>query len=373
MPPALVAFCEKTQLCKFHQRGKCTKGRNCTFAHSSEELRAPPDLRRTKLCPDVISKGRCDVSECRFAHDVDEVRRLAAPKASKDKRACEPEAIRAAKEQVAAQWSLAPTGVAPSQQSLTVSLSEIVADGEPEATLHMSALSGSVSSRSTALGDESIDSLSCLTSDDSSLPWTWEADSSVDSERASSQGDSGTGNAASDNDSTASTIRGMGNTFHKIRMCRFHAEGRCGNCHACSSAHGQTESQPLLNLTSTELCCRLLHTGVCDKEGSTSAHSEEELRSSPDGQKQLPAARRVLAGGAGAVARAAAEGRERGPLSALDWSRVCVKRTFLEWREDEELGKPHRRSRSVPCRPSRDEPQPGECTKAGMPTQTWRS
>ncbi|PHJ14966.1 zinc finger containing protein, partial [Cystoisospora suis] len=42
----------KTKMCPFMKGGRrtCPKEGNCTFAHSSAELRAPPDFRKTKLC-----------------------------------------------------------------------------------------------------------------------------------------------------------------------------------------------------------------------------------------------------------------------------------------------------------------------------------
>jgi len=384
MPPsALAVFCKKTQICKFYQKNKCKRGQECTFAHSSEELRAPPDLRCTRLCHDVISKGRCADTQCRFAHVRVEVRRLAVPRASKDSWACEPTAVKVVVGQVTPQRPFLrtvpvgagalPANVAPSQQPLPVSMSEMAAEGEPEATLDPSAASVGVFSQSTTPGDGSLDSFSRWMTEDSSPPWTSPESSPVDSELASSQGDSGAGDAASDNDTAAPKVRGMRNWFHKTRMCRFHVEGHCGKGHACSFAHGQTELRPLPDLTCMKLCPRLLHTGVCDMEGCTFAHSREELHSSPEAKERLPAARGMLAAAAAAVACAATERREHDPLGALDWSRICVKHTFLELQEDKELSKPYHRSRSVPCRLSRDEPQPGECAKAGMPTQSWRS
>uniref|UniRef100_A0A7S4SUK1 C3H1-type domain-containing protein n=1 Tax=Alexandrium monilatum TaxID=311494 RepID=A0A7S4SUK1_9DINO len=385
-PSPLMVFCAKTRLCQFYQRGKCKRGHECTFAHSGDELRAPPDLACTKLCPDVISTGRCDNGGCRFAHVEDEVWRLPRPRQPKTGEwASELKVVDAAIGHVAAHGSLPPTapigagalpaGVAPSQRPLPVavpvSLPEIVAEGEPEATLDMSALSSCVSSRSTAPGDESIDYLSPLTPDSGSLPWASRASSPVDSKLAGSP--SRAGDAASGNDSAAPTIRRRRNKFHKTRMCWLHAEGRCGKGGVCSFAHGQMELQPLPDLAGTKLCPRLLHAGVCDEEGCTFAHSREELSSSPDGKRRLPAAWRMVAGAAAAVACATAEGWEHDPLGALDWSRVCVKHTFLEWQEDKEVGEPRRRARSAPCGLSRDEPQPGECAETGMPTQGWRS
>uniref|UniRef100_A0A7S4SV40 C3H1-type domain-containing protein n=1 Tax=Alexandrium monilatum TaxID=311494 RepID=A0A7S4SV40_9DINO len=157
------------------------------------------------------------------------------------------------------------------------------------------------------------------------------------------------------------------------RTCRFYAEGRCRKGRACAFAHGRAELWPLPDLTNTKLCSRALRAGACDREGCTFAHSGEELRSPPCVKTRLPAARRMPADGAAAVARAAAERWEHDPLGALDWSRVRVKHTFLEWQEDKEVGEPRRRSRSAPYGPGRDEPLPGEGAETSLPTQSWRS
>eukprot|EP00913_Durusdinium_trenchii_P028894 g27091.t1 len=52
---------QKTQLCMFWKRNCCAKGSDCTFAHSVEELKELPDLRRTSLCKQWL-KGRCPLS-----------------------------------------------------------------------------------------------------------------------------------------------------------------------------------------------------------------------------------------------------------------------------------------------------------------------
>mmetsp|Transcript_5697 Transcript_5697/g.7284 ORF Transcript_5697/g.7284 Transcript_5697/m.7284 type:complete len:223 (+) Transcript_5697:17-685(+) len=66
----------KTALCKFHLRHACSKGAACQFAHSSDELRPCPDLRRTKMCPKLMRKGSCGDYSCTFAHRQEQVRRI---------------------------------------------------------------------------------------------------------------------------------------------------------------------------------------------------------------------------------------------------------------------------------------------------------
>ncbi|CAK9021659.1 unnamed protein product [Durusdinium trenchii] len=67
---------QKTQLCMFWKRNCCAKGSDCTFAHSVEELKELPDLRRTSLCKQWL-KGRCPLSAstCRYAHGEAYLRR----------------------------------------------------------------------------------------------------------------------------------------------------------------------------------------------------------------------------------------------------------------------------------------------------------
>ncbi|CEL98369.1 unnamed protein product [Vitrella brassicaformis CCMP3155] len=69
--------CYKTKLCRFHLESRCLRGENCTFAHNAVELRAPPDLSRTKICG-LWAKGRCNDPSCKFAHGHQELKSPAA-------------------------------------------------------------------------------------------------------------------------------------------------------------------------------------------------------------------------------------------------------------------------------------------------------
>eukprot|EP00931_Biecheleriopsis_adriatica_P085655 TRINITY_DN6037_c0_g1_i1.p1 TRINITY_DN6037_c0_g1~~TRINITY_DN6037_c0_g1_i1.p1 ORF type:complete len:227 (+),score=33.92 TRINITY_DN6037_c0_g1_i1:95-775(+) len=79
----------KTKLCKFNLVHKCTRGKDCVWAHSQSELKATPDLSRTKLCKEIRSGGQCSDPNCKFAHSKDELRPVKerAGKASKHKEA----------------------------------------------------------------------------------------------------------------------------------------------------------------------------------------------------------------------------------------------------------------------------------------------
>jgi len=67
----------KTKMCKFHRAGKCAKGEQCPWAHDPSELQAAPDLRRTKICKELVAKGKCTNAHCSFAHSKEERRSVA--------------------------------------------------------------------------------------------------------------------------------------------------------------------------------------------------------------------------------------------------------------------------------------------------------
>lgn len=72
--PKTGALFQRTRLCRFFQRGMCSRGESCMFAHGAEFLREQPDLRCTKLCPAMLASGICEESDCRFAHSQAELR-----------------------------------------------------------------------------------------------------------------------------------------------------------------------------------------------------------------------------------------------------------------------------------------------------------
>eukprot|EP00743_Colponemidia_sp_Colp-15_P008635 GILK01009398.1.p1 GENE.GILK01009398.1~~GILK01009398.1.p1 ORF type:complete len:233 (+),score=15.83 GILK01009398.1:22-720(+) len=58
----------KTKMCPYYKSGQCTREADCNFAHSEEELRQAPDLKKTKLCPGFL-RGACpNPAKCSFAH-----------------------------------------------------------------------------------------------------------------------------------------------------------------------------------------------------------------------------------------------------------------------------------------------------------------
>lgn len=67
----------ETTLCKFFEKGKCSRGNNCNFAHGRRRLRDKPDLAKTKWCAAFLESGSCPLGaqECPYAHDRDEKRK----------------------------------------------------------------------------------------------------------------------------------------------------------------------------------------------------------------------------------------------------------------------------------------------------------
>jgi len=70
---AVVLQLTKTKMCAFFERGKCSSD-TCRYAHSSAELRRPPNLQKTKLCKAFL-QGKCrDGENCSFAHGDSDLR-----------------------------------------------------------------------------------------------------------------------------------------------------------------------------------------------------------------------------------------------------------------------------------------------------------
>jgi len=74
---------QKTKLCDFHREGRCRYGSGCAFAHSEEELKTLPDLRKTRICR-AFTQGKCRDPDCKFAHGQEELRQTDAAKKLED-------------------------------------------------------------------------------------------------------------------------------------------------------------------------------------------------------------------------------------------------------------------------------------------------
>eukprot|EP00930_Biecheleria_cincta_P046827 TRINITY_DN32350_c0_g1_i1.p1 TRINITY_DN32350_c0_g1~~TRINITY_DN32350_c0_g1_i1.p1 ORF type:complete len:271 (+),score=41.50 TRINITY_DN32350_c0_g1_i1:96-908(+) len=64
----------KTRTCIFWERGRCTRGADCAYAHGDAELRGQPDLRMTSVCRRIMDYGHCEDANCSFAHSLEELR-----------------------------------------------------------------------------------------------------------------------------------------------------------------------------------------------------------------------------------------------------------------------------------------------------------
>ncbi|CAE7461290.1 unnamed protein product [Symbiodinium necroappetens] len=59
-----------TRMCKFWKTDECKMGTDCTFAHTTEELRPSQ-----KPCFDWVKKGNCSRGvACRFVHDLNSIK-----------------------------------------------------------------------------------------------------------------------------------------------------------------------------------------------------------------------------------------------------------------------------------------------------------
>lgn len=67
---SLRAQLHKTKFCAYFLKGACQYGLSCAFAHAGSELRAMPDMRKTRLCKNFM-EGSCTDAECNFAHGKD--------------------------------------------------------------------------------------------------------------------------------------------------------------------------------------------------------------------------------------------------------------------------------------------------------------
>lgn len=64
----------KTKVCAFWEKGRCTRGTSCKYAHGENELHATPDLTNTALCRDMATTGSCNKPNCPFAHSWEHLR-----------------------------------------------------------------------------------------------------------------------------------------------------------------------------------------------------------------------------------------------------------------------------------------------------------
>lgn len=72
----------KTKICPFLLAGHCSKGSECSYAHSQVELRDQPNLKKTKLCQ-LYLLNKCNMGlRCSYAHGQHELRSMDAYKST---------------------------------------------------------------------------------------------------------------------------------------------------------------------------------------------------------------------------------------------------------------------------------------------------
>lgn len=64
----------KTKTCMFWEKGACTRGQQCKYAHGSAEIQEKPDLSKTAFCRLQLATGACNIAKCSFAHSQEELR-----------------------------------------------------------------------------------------------------------------------------------------------------------------------------------------------------------------------------------------------------------------------------------------------------------
>jgi len=64
----------KTKVCMFWEKGLCTRGYGCKYAHGGTEINIMPDLTNTSLCPAISKDGHCNRPNCTFAHSLENLR-----------------------------------------------------------------------------------------------------------------------------------------------------------------------------------------------------------------------------------------------------------------------------------------------------------
>eukprot|EP00931_Biecheleriopsis_adriatica_P078777 TRINITY_DN5218_c0_g2_i1.p1 TRINITY_DN5218_c0_g2~~TRINITY_DN5218_c0_g2_i1.p1 ORF type:complete len:409 (+),score=81.32 TRINITY_DN5218_c0_g2_i1:75-1301(+) len=73
--PGMQKLLKQTRLCKFNLSGRCLLGSSCNFAHDQQDLKATPNLQKTRLCNSFLALGSCKFgSSCTYAHSADELR-----------------------------------------------------------------------------------------------------------------------------------------------------------------------------------------------------------------------------------------------------------------------------------------------------------
>lgn len=240
----------KTRMCRFYGNGSCTRGDACNFAHRPSDLQIRPDLQKTHLCMAFQRCGRCrDGPACRYAHGEQELRRRTNEV-----------------ETPVEKCPGAPRRVpAPSQTEF-----------------HMLISSPKEAAIQQFLKDNNSWGEECLGTDEAFSRQSTAAPSFEGSDGNSESGSrSMSPELPSQNDSKLEAAPMPQKTFHKTKLCKFYAQGKCFKGAACGYAHQQADLQPQPDLYRTQICVAFDRWGSCKLgESCPYAHGAEQLRMS---------------------------------------------------------------------------------------------
>ncbi len=72
---AIIPHLKKTKICSLYEHGVCPRNQGCSYAHGKQELREKPQLYKTKLCTNFQKDGFCKFGKkCKFSHGSEELR-----------------------------------------------------------------------------------------------------------------------------------------------------------------------------------------------------------------------------------------------------------------------------------------------------------
>lgn len=73
-PSTNALLFQKTRLCRFHAKGKCSRGDDCVFAHGNQNLQPSPNFYKTRFCVGFLQAGACRADkDCKFAHGIEDL------------------------------------------------------------------------------------------------------------------------------------------------------------------------------------------------------------------------------------------------------------------------------------------------------------
>jgi len=333
MAKAQSTIFQRTKLCRFHATGSCNQGSACPFAHGEAELHPVPDLSQTKMCPSLISDGRCTDSNCRYAHNKEQLRKraiiftkegyiknpspyslneLAAPECSMA------DAAQYVKMRYNHKSKTLDLGTL--QQSKPWNCTDEVRKTSADNKNYSEQIKGKEQRYSILNIPESpfsrqttaADGTECFDDEPSTCPWTREISmESCTQEETMNKGNfkkyhlelvhrldildqsSEIGVSSEENGSTCgvssmdeqqpifkeSALQACGGPiFHKTKICKFHLVGMCNRGSQCKYAHDEAELRQLPNLAQTKLCPALKQGMKCQDAMCMYAHSLDELR-----------------------------------------------------------------------------------------------